>query len=158
MKLIRQKIFETNSSSTHSLTVVKNLGKNYAPYGNHLKIRWINTDDEYVLTTLKDKVSYLVSHIASWYKWDVENYEDLIDEIKNNWDFKRIENYVQEKYHKNIIFPEYDGCIEDIVEINHQLVSWYHNIDDVIEDMLSEERDLLDEVLQDGKCIEFGRD
>jgi len=45
-----------------------------------------------------------------------------------------------------------------MIEINHQLISWNHSIDEVIEDMLTEERDYLGEVLQDGKDIEFGRD
>ena len=104
-------------------------------------------------------MSYLVSHIASWYKWNVPSYEALIEEIKDNWDFKRIENYVKEKYNKEIVFPEkYDGELEDIVEINHQLQSWNHRIDEILDDLITWDRDLLDEVLQDGKDIVFGRD
>ncbi|MCI6457117.1 MAG: hypothetical protein MSA56_05320 [Clostridium sp.] len=156
MKKIRKNVFETNSSSTHALTVGRVLGEDYVPYGNNLKIRWF--DEEETLTTLKDKVSYLVSHIASWYVYNAEDYEDLIEQVKENWDFKRIENYVWEKYGKKIVFPEYKGSLEDMVEINHQLVSWGHNLDEVLEDIVNEERDYLAEVLEDGKDIEFGRD
>ena len=131
-------------------------GKDYVPYGKNLKIKWF--DEESTLTTLQEKVSYLVSHIASWYVYNDEDYEDLIEQVKDNWDFKRIERYVKENFDKDIVFPKYDGDIEDMIEINHQLISWNHSIDEVIDDMLTEERDYLGEVLQDGKDIEFGRD
>lgn len=156
MKKIRNNVFETNSSSTHALTVGRVLGEDYVPYGNNLKIKWF--DEEETLTTLKDKVSYLVSHIASWYIYNAEDYEDLIEQVKENWDFKRIENYVWEKYGKKIVFPKYNGDLEDMVEINHQLISWEHHLDEVLEDIVNEERDYLAEVLEDGKDIEFGRD
>ena len=45
-----------------------------------------------------------------------------------------------------------------LVEINHQLISWGHHLDEVLEDIVNEERDYLAEVLEDGKDIEFGRD
>ena len=156
MKKIRNNVFETNSSSTHALTTTNNLGKDYVPFGNTLKIRFFN--EEETLTTLADKVSYLVSHIISWYKWDVASYDDLIEQVKENSNFRRIEYYVRERYGKQIVFPEkYDGDLEEIVEINHQLQSWEHNLDEVLRDMINE-RDLLDEVLSDGKMIVFGRD
>lgn len=157
MKKVRENVFETNSSSTHSLTIGRTKGKDYTQPGKFLKIRWF--DEEETLTTLEEKVSYLVSHIASWYKWNAPSYEDLIEEIKENYDFKRIERYVKEKYDKEIVFPEkYNGDLEDIVEINHQLQSWNHQINEVLDDLISWDRDLLDEVLQDGKDITFGRD
>lgn len=158
MKKIRNNVFETNSSSTHALSIIKPLGESYAPFGKNLKIRWIDTDDEYSLTTLTDKVSYLVSHIASWYQHNAIDYEDLIEEIRENRDFKRIETYVKENYGKEIVFPKYDGDVEYLVEINHQLVSWNHNLDEVLEDIISEKKDYLAEVLQDGTMIDFGRD
>ena len=95
MKKIRNNVFETNSSSTHALTTTNNLGKDYVPFGNTLKIRFFN--EEETLTTLADKVSYLVSHIISWYKWDVASYDDLIEQVKENSDFRRIEYYVRER-------------------------------------------------------------
>lgn len=157
MKKVRENVFETNSSSTHSLTVGRTKGNNYTQPGKFLKIRWF--DEEETLTTLEEKVSYLVSHIASWYKWNAPSYEALIEEIKDNWDFKRIERFIKENYNKEIVFPEkYDGALEDIVEINHQLQSWNHRLDEVLEELVDYERDYLAEVLQDGQDIEFGRD
>ena len=156
MEKIRQGVFETNSSSTHSLTIGRKMEKDYLPYGNNLKIKWF--DEEENLATLQEKVSYLVSHIASWYKYNAENYEDLLDEIKSNYDFKRIEKYVLNTYGKKIVFPEYEGSVEDVVEINHQLTAWNNTLDEVLEDLIDEPRDYLAEVLEDGKIIEFGRD
>lgn len=156
MRKIRNSVFETNSSSTHALTIGRKLGKDYAPFGNNIKIRWF--DEEETLTTLEEKVSYLVSHIASWYQYNAEDYEDLIEQVKNNWDFKRIEQYVSDNYGKKIVFPKYSGNVEDLTVINHQLISWNHSLSEVLEDLVDEERDLLAEVLQDGKDIEFGRD
>ena len=125
--------------NTTALKHNENLRKDnndYVPFGNNLKIRFIDTDEEVVLSTLKDKVSYLVSHIASWYKYNATNYEDLIDSIKMNYDFRRIEEYVNQKYGKQIVFPDkYDGDIEDIVNINHQLISWGNTLNELLEDM-----------------------
>ena len=156
MEKSRNNVFETNSSSTHSLTLGRTLGKDYVPFGNNLKIKWFN--EETTLTTLEEKVSYLVSHIASWYIYNAIDYEDLLDQVKENWDFKRIKNYVKENFNKEIVFPKYNGNIEDLVEINHQLVAYNHNIDEILDDLITEDRDYLAEVLQDGKDIQFGRD
>ena len=156
MKKIRKNVFETNSSSTHALTLGRTLGKDYVSPGKYLKIRWF--DEETTLTTLEEKVSYLVSHIASWYKWNAPSYEALIEEVKENWDFKRIERFVKENYDKEIVFPkEYKGNLEDIVLINHQLVDW-DDLDDLLRDIYSYDHDYLDEVLSPSTVIEIGRD
>lgn len=159
MKKIRQNTFETNSSSTHALSIGKKLDNDYTPFGDTLKIYWMNTDDESVLNTLKEKVSYLVSHIASWYKYDVEDYDELLEQIKSNYDFHMLEDFVKIKYNKQIVFPKtYEGDIEDIVNINHQLTSWNHSLTEILEDIVDEDRNYLAEVLEDGNNIVFGRD
>lgn len=158
MKVLRQGIFETNSSSTHSLVMKNsNIGADYLPFGDTLKIEFF--DEERPLTTLKEKVSYLVSHIVSWYKYDAEDYEELIRQVRENYDFKRIASYVEEKFHKKIVFPkEYKGDLDDIVTINHQLISWDRNIEEVLQDIVNNDRDYLAEVLNPDAIIEFGRD
>ena len=159
MKRIRRETFETNSSSTHALSIGKKLNNDYTPFGDTLKIYWMDTDDESVLNTLKEKVSYLVSHIASWYKYDVENYDELLEQIKSNYYFHMLEDFVKIKYNKQIVFPKtYEGDIEDIVNINHQLTSWNHSLTEILEDIVDEDRDYLAEVLEDGNNIVFGRD
>ena len=158
MKVLRQGIFETNSSSTHSLVMKNsNIESDYLPFGDTLKIEFFN--EERPLTTLKEKVSYLVSHIVSWYKYDAEDYEELIRQVRENYDFKRIASYVEEKFHKKIVFPkEYKGDLDDIVTINHQLISWDRDIEEVLQDIVNNDRDYLAEVLNPDAIIEFGRD
>ena len=156
MKTIREDTFETNSSSTHSLTYIKRQ-ENYLPKGNELKIRFINTDEEFVLSTLEDKVSYLVTHIIDKYKWDEQSYGELLERVANNYDYKMLENYVWEHYKKRIIFPkEYNGDIEDIVQINHQLIE--SDFSEVLRVICDENRDYLGEIFDENKCIEIGRD
>lgn len=158
MKVLRQGIFETNSSSTHSLVMKNsNIEADYLPFGDTLKIEFF--DEEKPLATLKEKVSYLVSHIVSWYKYDAENYEELIRQVRENYDFKRIASYVEEQFHKRIVFPkEYKGDLDDIVTINHQLISWDRDIEEVLQDIVNNDRDYLAEVLNPDAIIEFGRD
>ena len=159
MKKIRRETFETNSSSTHALSIGKKLDNDYTPFGDTLKIYWMNTDDESVLNTLEEKVSYLVSHIASWYKYDVEDYDELLEQIKSNYDFHMLEDFVKIKYNNQIVFPKtYEGDIEDIVNINHQLTSWNHSLTEILEDIVDKDRNYLAEVLEDGNNIVFGRD
>lgn len=157
MKKIRNKTFETNSSSTHSLSIGHKLENKYVPKSDDIKIRWINTDDETVLTTLKDKLSYLVSHIANFYKYDVESYDELLEDIKSNYDFIELNDFVIKKYGKRITFPKsYKGDIEDIVNINHQLLG--NSLSEILNDIVNTNSCYLDKVLEDGNNIEFGRD
>lgn len=158
MKKIRQMIFETNSSSTHSLTLINPLPQeNFTSKSKHIIIRFINTDDESSLASLDDKVSYLVSQIVDQYKWDSLNYEDLIEQVTDDSDFKTISEYVQMRYGKDIVFPEkYEGCLDEITYINHQIRN--SRLTDLLHDIVEEERNLLEEVLENGKRIDFGRD
>jgi predicted translin family RNA/ssDNA-binding protein len=47
---------------------------------------------------------------------------------------------------------------KDLPEINHQLQSWNHRLDEILKELVDYERDYLAEVLQDGQDIQFGRD
>lgn len=158
MKKIRNKTFETNSSSTHSLSYCGNVNLDtYTPVGDKIVIEFINTDDGGTFTTLKRKVSYLVSHIINNYKYNCLDYEDLVEQVSNSYDFKRISNYVKNKYGKEVVFPkEYKGDIEEIVYINHQLLE--RDLDSVLENLITEERDYLAEVLDPTQIIELGHD
>ena len=158
MKKTRNKTFETNSSSTHSLSYCGNVNLDtYTPVGDKIVIEFINTDDGGTFTTLKRKVSYLVSHIVNNYKHNCLDYEDLVEQVSNSYDFKRISNYVKNKYGKEVVFPkEYKGDIDEIVYINHQLLE--RNLDGVLADLITEERDYLAEVLDPTQVIELGHD
>lgn len=168
MKAIRQETFETNSSSTHSL-VIKTYKEKYLSPSSTLVVDFINTDDCYVLSTLKEKVSYLVSQIVDRYKYDVYDYNDLKEQVESDYDFKRIADYVMEHFGKKVVLPksykvhdyvDEDGetynDLDEIVNINHQIR--YTNLDDLLNDLVTEHHDLLDDVLNENTLIEFGRD
>ena len=102
-------------------------------------------------------MSYLVSHIINNYKYNCLDYEDLVEQVSNSYDFKRIKTYVKEHYNKEIVFPKkYDGDIDEIVGINHQLLE--RNLEGVLQDLITEERDYLAEVLEPSQVIELGHD
>lgn len=157
MKTKREKVFETNSSSTHSLVYHKGNEENYAPKSKKIIVNFIDTNDEHILYSLRDKVSYLVSHIINSYKWDCEDYTDLKEQVECCYDFQRIADHVRKYYDKEVVLPKtYSGDLEDIVNINHQLYS--SNLDGVLEDLVEHNFDYLAEVLSPEQVIEIGHD
>ena len=158
MRVVRDRVFETNSSSTHSLVATTPMSMDdYVPKNSTIKVHFIDTDDVSSLCTLADKVSYLVSHIVNGYKYHSATYEDLISDVRDSLSFKKLDSYVQRHFNKRIVFPEsYDGDIEDIVNINHQLIE--SDFDSLCEDIVYEERDCLGEILSSDKVIDIGRD
>ena len=125
---------------------------------SQLIINFVDTDDDTTYDTLREKVSYLVSQIINKYKYDVLSYENLIEEVEENHDFQRIKKYVKERYDKDIVFPEkYEGDLEQIVYINHQLTDW-RDLDDLLTEIITYDHVLLDAVLSPSSSIEIGRD
>ena len=88
MKIVRESVFETNSSSTHTL-VIRKSGESFYPESTRLAVKWADTDDDFSYSTFQEKVSYLVSHIADKHRFNVYTYEDLLDEIENDWEIGR---------------------------------------------------------------------
>lgn len=155
MRTERKCTFETNSSSTHTLTICKE-NNNYIPKNNKILIKFIDTNNDIIYYSLKEKVSYLVGHIIEHYKWDCIDYEDLIKNVKYDYDFRKIERYIFENFGKEIVFPkEYKGDLEDIVNINHQLLN--NDLDMLLRDLL-DERDYLREYFENDKIVEIGHD
>lgn len=158
IKKIRNGVFETNSSSTHALVYNKKENYDFLSPSRQLIINFVDTDEDTSYDTLREKVSYLVSQIINKYKYDVLSYEDLIEEVEENHDFQKIKKYVKERYDKDIVFPEkYDGDLEEIVYINHQLTDW-RDLDDLLTEIITYDHVLLDEVLSPNSSIKIGRD
>ena len=158
IRKIRNGVFETNSSSTHALVYNSKENYGFLSPSSQLIINFVNTDDDTTYDTLREKVSYLVSQIINKYKYDVLSYEDLIEEVEENHDFQRIKKYVKEHYDKDIVFPEkYEGDLEEIVYINHQLTDW-RDLDDLLTEIITYDHVLLDAVLSPNSSIEIGRD
>lgn len=106
---IRNNIFETNSSSVHSLV----LKKHKYPKVDKIVIRPMQTDDM-VITDIEDKVSYLASFII----FNANIYGDLT-ELEDNYSWNSLKNKVKEILGCDIEFCE--GYNPDAIEINHQL-------------------------------------
>ena len=147
MRTIRIGTFETNSSSTHTLSVTQGDHSDYLSLSDTLVVEFIDTDDYRVLSTLKEKVSYLVSQIVNWYKNDVYDYDDLKEQVEKSLDFRRIADFVMSRYGKKVVLPkEYkvdrmvdeDGntysTLEDIVNINHQIRC--SNLDELLAELI----------------------
>lgn len=123
MKKTRNSIFETNSSSTHSLSLLKNELDHYIPEGKSLIIEFIDSDDYYSLSTLKEKVSYLVSHIINKYQYNSYDYDELVENVENDEEFKVLKDYIKQNYNKELKLPKkYEYDLECITELNHQLI------------------------------------
>lgn len=154
----RNGVFETNSSSTHALVYNNKENYDFLSPSSQLIINFVDTDDDTTYDTLREKVSYLVSQIINNYKDNVLSYKDLIEEVEGNYDFQRIKEYVKERYDKDIVFPEkYDGDLDNIVYINHQLTDW-HDLDELLTEIVTYDHVLLDEVLSPSSSIEIGHD
>lgn len=153
----RNGVFETNSSSTHALVYNKKENYDFLSPSGQLIIDFVNANGIVTYNTLREKVSYLVSQIINKYKYSVLSYKDLIKEVEENYDFQRIKRYVEEHYNKEIVFPKkYEGDLDEIVDINHQLTDW-RDLDDLLRDMVTYS-DLLGEVLSPSSSIELDRD
>lgn len=158
IRKIRNGVFETNSSSTHALVYNNKENYDFLSPSSQLIINFVDTDGDTTYDTLREKVSYLVSQIINNYKDNVLSYKDLIEEVERNYDFQRIKKYVKERYDKDIVFPEkYDGNLDNIVYINHQLTNW-RNLDDLLTEIVTYDHVLLDEVLSPSSSIEIGHD
>lgn len=157
IRKVRNGVFETNSSSTHALVYNKKENYDFLSPSRQLIIDFVNANGIVTYNTLREKVSYLVSQIINKYKYNVLSYEDLIKEVEENYDFQRIKRYVEEHYSKEIVFPKkYEGDLDEIVDINHQLTDW-RDLDDLLRDMVTYS-DLLGEALSPSSSIELGRD
>lgn len=157
IRKVRNGVFETNSSSTHALVYNKKENYDFLSPSRQLIIDFVNANGIVTYNTLREKVSYLVSQIINKYKYNVLSYEDLIKEVEENYDFQRIKRYVEEHYNKEIVFPKkYEGDLDEIVDINHQLTDW-RDLDDLLRDMVTYS-DLLGEVLSPSSSIELDRD
>lgn len=158
IRKIRNGVFETNSSSTHALVYNSKENYDFLSPSSQLIINFVDTDDDTTYDTLREKVSYLVSQIVNHYKDNVLSYKDLIEEVEGNYDFQRIKEYVKERYDKDIVFPEkYDGNLDNIAYINHQLTDW-HDLDELLTEIVTYDHVLLDEVLSPSSSIEIGHD
>lgn len=95
--VIRQGVFETNSSSTHSICIPKNNSKYNIPdsiYFKHGEFGW----DVRELRSINDKASYLFQALVDNKK--IKYFEDMIKYLQNKYPNMEI-------FHNNINYNDY---------------------------------------------------
>lgn len=163
---VRNSLFETNSSSTHTLALASSRGSFSYIDDNSTDIKiTIFNDESYPLTTLQEKLSYLVSHIMMHQIYDASNYDDIIEFVNYDRDYVTLHGYVSRVYYKNIVLPSRIDFERHDIEINHQLYAtcFYELLSDILYYTIGEIHDksieeMLEYILDEKYIIEFGRD
>lgn len=142
MKTVRNNVFETNSSSTHSITVCEDNGK----YKENLPIKvnpiWYGEFgwEFEVWGTIEEKLAYMIRCLVC-YDYNKDNLQDKIRPI-------------QERLHNlgiDFELPTYEEYMDGYVD--H--ADWYQ---DEIEDIYKDDNTLLTFLLSDNSYIEGGND
>lgn len=138
MKQIRRSVFETNSSSTHSVTIrhkglAQNIMKVHSDGFIHTELGefgWevVNYRDQ------EDRLSYLVTMLAekngvnTWWK-DDRSLKDLVKELMKTPDFKRVSEEVGDHANcRGVIIDPSQGYID------HQSHEDYSTLQDFLDD------------------------
>lgn len=93
MYKIRRGLFETNSSSTHTLVYRKfKLSKPKFKLKNGvLKTKFLYLDESFgVLNTQAEKLAYLVTRLAGWGVADENDFEYIRDNLYNSYGFQEL--------------------------------------------------------------------
>lgn len=138
MRQVRRSVFETNSSSTHSVTIRhKGLAQNCITVHN----------DGYIHTSLgefgwevvnyrdqEDKLSYLVTMLAekngidTWYRSD-DSLKDKIDKLMETKDFKQLSKEIGKHAKcRGVVIDQSEGYID------HQSHEDYRTLQDFLDD------------------------
>ena len=115
MKKIRQNVFETNSSSVHSLVInsegLEPSNLKIDPKTDHIIVNTQYFGKEYnIYSTQEDKLSYLITYIITDLQRNYDNDEILAIELFKDYRFINIEN----------IIKNYCNCSGIIVNIDEE--------------------------------------
>lgn len=115
MKKIRQNVFETNSSSVHSLVInsegLEPSNLKIDPKTDHIIVNTQYFGKEYnIYNDQEDKLSYLITYIIADLQREYDNDEILAVELFKDYHFINIEN----------IIKEYCNCSGVIVNIDEE--------------------------------------
>lgn len=152
----RNKIFETNSSSTHSFTLGETRDYEIKPFVRpnweaEFGWQWISWDSP------EDKLAYVIRCLLYGYNWKYNGQE--IDSWKD-------EDFIQNEMIVNILKPFKDRCnylgfdfsyptIADLESGYIDHTDWYKP---EIEDIILEDRDLLNFIFNPASSISGGND
>lgn len=132
MKTIRNKVFETNSSSTHSISIESNLSygeifENGILYLQRLENCKQDINDDYIVTarTRDEKIAFVISYLLSIL--ESEEYPEYINTLKTMYNISMIDEtkYIPIYNEDNL---EIDNMIRAIdnpnINLSYTVVNW----------------------------------
>ena len=132
MKTIRNKVFETNSSSTHSISIESNLShgeifENGILYLQRLENCKQDINDDYIVTarTRDEKIAFVISYLLSIL--ESEEYPEYINKLKTMYNISMID---ETKYIPiyNEEYLEIDDMIRAIdnpnINLSYTVINW----------------------------------
>ncbi len=149
MKTIRQSVFETNSSSTHSVTIATGYDTSKMK-GNYKDVDFVVQRGEfgwetYTHSDFYTKLEYAYTLAAPHY-WDSRDNGDYLEVTEDNRELTMLEKVLQEELSPNsILFKNNDGYVD-------------HQSQDNILDIFMTETTLKEFLFNGGSEIETGND
>ena len=139
MKTIRNKVFETNSSSTHSISIESNLlygeiFENGILYLQRLKSCKQDINDDYIIIarTRDEKIAFVISYLLSILEISIsesEEYSEYINKIKTMYNISMIDEtkYIS-IYDDDEDYLEIDDMIKAIdnpnINLSYTVFNW----------------------------------
>lgn len=132
MKTIRNKVFETNSSSTHSISIESNLSygeifENGILYLQRLENCKQDINDDYIVTarTRDEKIAFVISYLLSIL--ESEEYPEYINKLKTMYNISMIDEtkYIPIYNEDNLEIDDMISAIDNPnINLSYTVVNW----------------------------------
>lgn len=132
MKTIRNKVFETNSSSTHSISIESNLShgeifENGILYLQRLENCKQDINDDYIVTarTRDEKIAFVISYLLSIL--ESEEYPEYINKLKTMYNISMIDEtkYIPIYNEDNLEIDDMIRAIDNPnINLSYTVVNW----------------------------------
>ena len=133
MKTIRNKVFETNSSSTHSISIESNLShgeifENGILYLQRLENCKQDINDDYIVTarTRDEKIAFVISYLLSIL--ESEEYPEYINKLKTMYNISMIDETKYISIYDDEDYLEIDDMIKAIdnpnINLSYTVINW----------------------------------
>ena len=132
MKTIRNKVFETNSSSTHSISIESNLShgeifENGILYLQRLENCKQDINDDYIVTarTRDEKIAFVISYLLSIL--ESEEYPEYINKLKTMYNISMIDEtkYIPIYNEDNLEIDDMIRAIDNPnINLSYTVLNW----------------------------------
>ena len=132
MKTIRNNVFETNSSSTHSISIESNLSygeifENGILYLQRLENCKQDINDDYIVTarTRDEKIAFVISYLLSIL--ESEEYPEYINKLKTMYNISMIDEtkYIPIYNEDNLEIDDMISAIDNPnINLSYTVVNW----------------------------------